>query len=84
MNCEICQLPAAKNLVICADTRCAEARQKLFELQRKYAPTNGCDNCWSDVRECSEQCRKEFLESSKLSRDLWSIIRIMYPKKEKI
>lgn len=81
LKCEICQKPAAKNLVICSDNRCAEIRKKIFELKDKYTPTNGCVNCWGDLHSgCSEQCKREFSKSLEFGKDLWSIIRIIYPK----
>ena len=81
MNCEICgnEVPV-KNSVVCPG-KCSALRKRLFELEDKYYPTNGCDNCWGDEHiGCTEQCKKEFRESSAFGQDLWSIIRIIYPK----
>lgn len=80
--CEICGKKSIKNKVICSD-KCGEIRQKLIDLGRKYFPTNGCDNCWGDLHQgCTEQCQKEFRESLEFGKDLWSLIRIIYPNKE--
>jgi len=84
MRCEICQkdVPKEKNSVVCSD-KCLAIRQKLFDLDKKYFPTHGCDNCWGDLHQgCSAQCRKEFRESLEFGKDLWSIIRLIYPLKE--
>lgn len=78
MKCEICKKKEAqKNIVICSD-HCAKIRQKLFDLNNKYFPTNGCDNCWGDLHEgCSEQCKREFQQSMKFGQDLWSLVRLI-------
>ena len=69
-----------KNKVICSK-RCGAIRLKLLELGRKYFPTNGCDNCWGDLHQgCSNKCRQEFSNSLEFGKDLWSIIRLIYPE----
>ena len=81
MICEVCKkTEAIKNKVICSE-HCGAVRLKVFELDRKYYPTNGCDNCWGDLHQgCSEQCKKEFSDSLAFGKDLWSLVRIIYPK----
>lgn len=78
MICEVCQKKEAqKNLVICSDY-CGEVRKAIFELDRKYFPTNGCDNCLGDLHNgCSEQCNKEFRESLAFGTDLWKLARLI-------
>lgn len=67
-----------ENKVICSD-RCSEIRKKFFSLGKKYFPTHGCDNCLSDLhRGCSDECKKEFKESSEFYRDMWSLVRLIY------
>lgn len=78
MKCEVCKKnDALKNVVICSD-RCEKIRQALFDLGKKYFPTNGCDNCWGDLHHgCSEQCKKEFSESLRFGQDLWKLTRLI-------
>lgn len=79
MKCEVCNKPALPNLVICSD-HCRDIRQKVFDLDRKYFPTNGCDNCRGDLHQgCSDQCRREFRESLEFGKDLWSLVRLALP-----
>ena len=76
MKCEICKKPAKKNLVIC---KCEKIRAKMFELSERYAPTNGCDNCWGDLGgKCSDKCRQEFKEYGEFWRNMWSLIHLIY------
>ena len=90
-QCEICKkevptegvlksgLPL-KNSVVCSD-RCSEIRQRLFNLQDKYFPTHGCDNCWGDLHQgCSEECKIERGSSFKFGKDLWDLIHLIYPR----
>ena len=82
MRCEICKKEALENKVICSE-QCAKIRLKIFELGDKYFPTHGCDNCWGDLRQgCTEQCRKEFKEGGDFMSDLWSLIKLIYSKKD--
>lgn len=82
MKCEICQKEVKlKNSCVCSK-RCSSIRAKLFELERKYFPTNGCENCLGDLHQgCTEQCNKEFRESLAFGTDLYSLIHLIYPKK---
>lgn len=82
MKCEICrtEVPREKNSVVCSD-KCQQVRLEMFRIDKKYFPTNGCDNCWGDLGgKCSEQCNKEFRASSGFWRDMWSLIRVIYPE----
>ena len=80
IKCEVCNKPALKNKVICSD-HCAKIRLKLFELDDKYFPTHGCDNCLGDLREgCTDRCRREFEESRKFGKDLWSLVNLILKK----
>jgi len=77
MKCEICGKEALENKVICSN-KCAEIRQRIFNLGNKYFPTHGCDNCWGDLHQgCTEQCKKEFRESRKFYQDLWSLVKLI-------
>jgi len=78
MKCVICKKEAMENSVICSD-KCAKIRLKLFELDNKYFPTHGCDNCWGDLHQgCTEKCRREFDESRKFGKDLWSLVHLIF------
>ncbi len=49
----------------------SEARKLLVKLIGKYAPTNGCDNCWGDLHVgCTEQCKQEFKKASEFAIEL--------------
>ena len=77
MKCEVCKKEAMKNSIVCSD-HCAEIRLKIIELDNKYFPTNGCDNCWGDLHNgCSQRCRNEFSQSLKFGRDLWDLTRLI-------
>jgi hypothetical protein len=77
--CDVCGKPSLKNSIVCSDN-CQNVRLKLFELEHKYTPTNGCDNCWGDLHQgCSDKCNREFSEALKFGKDLWSLIRVIYP-----
>lgn len=80
MSCEICGKPVKKNSVVCSE-RCQWVRLKKFELSNKYFPTKGCANCWGDLHQgCTAECVEEFRKAHEFSKDLWSLIRIIYPK----
>jgi len=75
MKCEVCGNEARKNSVVCSD-HCQEIRLKVFRLVDKYFPTNGCDNCWSDLHTgCSEKCKREFSDAMKFGQDVWELVR---------
>lgn len=78
MKCEVCQKKEAmKNVVICSE-KCGEIRLAVYELLKKYTPTNGCDNCWGDLHQgCSEQCNREFRESRAFGTDIWKLVRLI-------
>lgn len=81
MKCEICktEIPREKNSVVCSD-RCSLIRKRLFEIENKYFPTHGCDNCWSDSHGgCTEECKREFKVSFEFCKDMWSLIDQIYP-----
>lgn len=82
MKCEICRKEVKiHNSVVCGG-KCIQIRQRLFDLEKKYFPTNGCDNCWGDLHQgCTEQCRKERGDSYKFGKDLWDLIHLIYPEK---
>ena len=80
MKCDVCktEIPREKNSVVCSD-KCSRIRKRLAEIEHKYFPTHGCDNCWGDLHQgCTDQCNREFRESLKFGQDLWSIIRLIY------
>lgn len=87
MKCSVCRednIPREKNTTVCSD-KCLAIHNKANELDKKYFPTNGCDNCWGDLhRGCSETCRREFKESLQFGKDLWSLIRIFYPLEKEL
>ena len=81
-TCDVCGKPRMKNSIVCSN-HCQQVRLKLFEIERKYFPTNGCDNCLGDLHHgCSDKCNREFREALKFGKDLWSLIRVIYPKIE--
>jgi hypothetical protein len=76
MKCEVCNKEAMENKVICSE-HCGKIRKMIFELKNKYFPTHGCDNCWGDLHQgCTEQCKKEFVESSAFYKDLWKLVNL--------
>jgi len=78
-KCVVCGKPSMKNVIVCSDN-CQNISSKLFELNDKYFPTNGCDNCWGDLHNgCSDKCKEERKKSSEFGIDLWLIIRLIYP-----
>jgi len=84
MKCEICKNEVAKekNSVVCS-VKCVAIRKRLFEIGDKYFHTNGCENCWGDLHQgCTKQCKGEFRSSLEFGKDLWSIIRLIYPTEE--
>jgi len=84
IKCEICGKTPMKNSVICSE-KCKAVRLRIMEIGNKYFPTYGCDNCWGDLHEgCTEQCKKEFRESGEFGKDLWSIIRLIFPKEKQL
>ena len=77
-KCPVCQetFEVARSM-LCSE-KCAAIRARVIELDRKYFPCHGCEVCWGDLGgRCSEQCRKEFRESSAFLKDLWSLVRLM-------
>lgn len=76
-ECEICKKKSMENKVICSD-HCGDIRQMMFDLDKKYFPTNGCDNCWGDLgTTCSTQCKEEFQESREFYGDMWKLVRLI-------
>jgi hypothetical protein len=77
MKCEICkkEVGPRKNSVVCSD-KCKDIRKLIFELEDKYFPRHGCENCWGDLHQgCTEQCKKEFRECQEFGTDLWKLVR---------
>ena len=81
MICQVCEKKEAmKNSIVCSE-HCKAVRQMIFDLDTKYFPTNGCDNCWGDLHQgCSAQCKKEFRESLAFGKDLWKLYRFIVSK----
>lgn len=81
MKCVICQKEIKlENSIVCSE-KCQKIRVKLLEIEGKYFPTHGCENCWGDLHQgCTEQCDREFKASYEFGKDFWSIIRLIYPK----
>ena len=80
MECEVCRKEARKNEIVCSE-QCQAVRLKFMELDDKYFPTSGCENCRGDLHQgCSEKCKQESRDSYGFNQDLWSLIRIIYPK----
>lgn len=81
MKCEICKTEETlKNKVICSEG-CGEIRQMIFDLEEKYFPCNGCDNCWGDLHNgCSAQCRKEMEDNLEFGTDLWKLVQFIISK----
>lgn len=68
-----------QNSIVCSE-RCQQVRLRKLELNEKYYPTNGCDNCWGDLGgSCTLECREEFRKAHEFSKDLWSLIRVIHP-----
>ena len=73
-QCDVCDKERADNSVVCSDN-CSTIRKMIFDLEKEYFPTNGCDNCLGDLHNgCSEQCKKEFRESMKFGTKLWELV----------
>ena len=80
IRCHICnkEVPREKNSVVCSD-KCSRIRQRLGEIQVKYFPTHGCENCWGDLHQgCTDLCNREFRKAREFGSDLQSIIDLFY------
>ena len=77
MKCQICRInESEENKMVCSD-RCNKIRLEIIRLSDKYTPTNGCNNCWGDLRQgCTEECKAEFKKSAQFISELYSLIRI--------
>lgn len=77
MKCQICKInESEKNNIVCSD-RCNIIRLTIIKLSNKYTPTNGCKNCWGDLRQgCSEKCKEEFKKLAQFISDLYFIVNI--------
>ncbi len=76
MKCQICKINETNNSIVCSD-RCNEIRLLIIKLSNKYTPTNGCENCWGDLRQgCSEKCKQEGKKSAEFISEMYSIVRI--------
>ncbi len=83
MKCEVCDSLAQKNSVVCSEN-CKELRLQILRMISRCCPSNGCENCWSDLHQgCSEQCKQESRKTSAFSRDLWTLIRCSQIKESK-
>ena len=83
MKCRICGRKAKKNSIVCSD-ECQDIRLKMRELDKKYFPTNGCDNCWSDAHVgCTTKCKEEFRKSREFIQDMWSLVKLLNKTWEK-
>lgn len=76
-QCDVCSKKRAKNIVVCSDD-CKIIRKRILDIESKYFPIHGCDNCWGDLHSgCSEQCKKEFRESLEFGTDLWKLVHLI-------
>ena len=76
MKCQICKIKETSNSIVCSD-RCNEIRLTIIKLSNTYTPTNGCKNCWGELRQgCSEECKKEFKKAAEFISELYSIVNI--------
>ncbi len=49
--------------------------KSLIKFAAKYAPTNGCDNCWGDLHiGCTDQCIEEFRKAGNLAIELRTFV----------
>lgn len=79
--CQICgeSVPRSLNSVVCGE-RCKTTRLAILDMGRKFFPCNGCENCWGDLHgRCSARCVGEFKASGAFMRDLWALVRTIYP-----
>lgn len=75
MKCNICDKSANKNSIVCSD-ECNDIRLLIISMSFEYVPTNGCDNCWGDLRQgCTLKCREESKRAAKFTRQLRSLIK---------
>lgn len=76
MKCQVCKIrEAEKNSIVCGDA-CSKTRLEIIRLVNKYAPTNGCDNCWGDLHQgCTEKCKAEVKESGEFVAELYNLVR---------
>lgn len=81
MKCEICngELPIELNSVVCAG-KCSDVRKKYIEIGSKFFPSTGCENCHGDLHQgCSDECKESSRKSHEFYKDIWSLIKIIYP-----
>lgn len=61
---------------------CVDIHRKFMDLTFKYAHPTGCENCWGDLHgRCSDECIRTMKEYGEFMKDLWSLVRIVYPRK---
>ena len=85
MRCEICakELLPENHTVICSE-KCAAIRLAIYAMIDKYAPCNGCDNCWGDGHgNCTSKCQEEFKKSRELSMEIHSLLDLIYPERKR-
>ncbi len=82
MKCIICKTSEAQpNSIVCSEN-CEKIRIMILSMNRRYTPTNGCDNCWGDLGgNCSQKCKDEFEKSQEFIGELYEIIRLAFNKK---
>lgn len=78
MKCVVCRIKESPPGSILCGGKCSRIRLELFRLIDKYKPTNGCDNCLGDLHVgCTDKCKREFIESTELTADLYNLVRIV-------
>ena len=83
MECVICHKPLEHDSrsTVC-DEPCLDIHKKVMDLTFKYANPKGCANCWGDLYQgCTDECKLEFRKYGEFMKDVWSLVRIVYPAK---
>ena len=75
MKCRVCRIKEAEaNSIVCGE-KCNNIRLRIINMVKKYTPTNGCDNCWGDLRQgCTNKCVSEFKLSAEFAKELWGLV----------
>lgn len=85
--CDVCDKSRANNKVICDSEKCSIARLLAYNIDSKYFPSRGCDNCWGDLGTgCSDTCRQEHRESLRFGQDLWVLVHYLsnHPRSDEL
>jgi hypothetical protein len=79
MKCIICGKEVKiNNSIVCCD-KCGTIYNKIIEIQNKYFPCHGCENCLGDLHQgCTEECKTEFDNYRIFGTDLWNLIHLIF------